>query len=234
MKAVFFSDAHLPDNDAGRLGTVKRFLRQAAADADLVVVLGDLFEFYHGYDGYIYPFYREIVDALRDAAQSRSVYFIEGNHEYGMGTYFESYTGVRAARRLTLDLDGKHVFLCHGDSFRPLAPTKILKSRLAYSIMDLLGPERTWRIAMRLGRHLSKKRKIYDERVRARFERYGKEKLREGYDAVVIAHSHIADIENYNMDGKKKTYMNTGDLVASHTYGSYITGVGFALHTFRA
>jgi UDP-2,3-diacylglucosamine pyrophosphatase LpxH len=100
--------------------------------------------------------------------------------------------------------------------------------------MDLLGPERTWRIAMRLGRRLSKKRKIYDERVRARFERYGKEKLREGYDAVVIAHSHIADIENYDMDGKKKTYMNTGDLVASHTYGSYTTGVGFSLHAFRA
>jgi UDP-2,3-diacylglucosamine hydrolase len=233
MKAVFFSDAHLPDNDAGRLRTVKRFLRKAAEDADLVVVLGDLFEFYHGYDGYIYPFYREIVDALRDAALSKSVYFIEGNHEYGMGTYFESYTGVRAARRLTLDLDGKRVFLCHGDSFRPLSPTKLLKSRLVYSIMDLLGPERTWRIAMRLGRHLSKKHKIYDQRVRARFATYGKEKLREGYDAVVIAHSHMADIENYNMDGKKKTYMNTGDLIASQTYGSYITGVGFALHTFR-
>jgi len=233
MKAVFFSDAHLPDDDAGRVGTVKRFLRQAAADADLVVVLGDLFEFYHGYDGYIYPFYREIVDVLRDAARSKSVYLIEGNHEYRMGAYFESYTGVRCARSLTLDLDGKRVFLCHGDSFRPLAPTKILKSRPVYAIMDLLGPERTWRIAMRCGRFLSKKRKVHDERIRARFKRYGKEKLREGYDAVVIAHSHMADIEHYDMDGKKRTYMNTGDLVASRTYGSYITGAGFVLRTFH-
>ena len=121
MKAVFFSDAHLPDNDAGRVRTVKTFLRQVADDADMVVVLGDLFEFYHGYDGYIYPFYREIVDALRDAARSKSVYFIEGNHEYRMGPYFESYTGVRCARSLSLDLDGKRVFLCHGDAFRPLS-----------------------------------------------------------------------------------------------------------------
>ena len=130
MKAVFFSDAHLADNDAGKVRAVKTFLRQMAEDADIVVVLGDLFEFYHGYDGYIYPFYKEIVDALRDAALSKSVYFIEGNHEYRMGPYFESYTGIRCVRSLSLDLDGKHVFLCHGDASRALALGRLLRSRL--------------------------------------------------------------------------------------------------------
>ncbi|MGD0488134.1 MAG: metallophosphoesterase [Syntrophorhabdales bacterium] len=231
MKAVFFSDAHLPDNDAGRVRVVKTFLRHVAEDADIVVVLGDLFEFYHGYDDYIYPFYREVVDALADAALSKSVYFIEGNHEYRMGPYFESYTGIRCVRSLSLDLDGKHVFLCHGDAFRAFSLSRLLRSSLVYSIMDLLGPDRTWRIAMRCGRVLSKKRKIYDEGVRARFRRYGKKKLREGYDAVIIAHSHIADFESYDMDGRKKIYMNTGDIVASGTYGSYISGEGFALRT---
>jgi UDP-2,3-diacylglucosamine pyrophosphatase LpxH len=85
---------------------------------------------------------------------------------------------------------------------------------------------------MLCGRVLSKKRKIYDERVRARFRAYGKKKLREGYDAVIMAHSHMADIESYDMDGRKKTYMNTGNLVTSRTYGSYITGEGFTLHTY--
>ena len=165
MKAVFFSDAHLADNDAGKVRAVKTFLRQMAEDADIVVVLGDLFEFYHGYDGYIYPFYKEIVDALRDAALSKSVYFIEGNHEYRMGPYFESYTGIRCVRSLSLDLDGKRVFLCHGDASRALALGRLLRSRLVLSIMDLLGPDRTWRIAMRCARVISKKRKIYDERV---------------------------------------------------------------------
>jgi UDP-2,3-diacylglucosamine hydrolase len=231
MKAVFFSDAHLPYNDAGRVRAVKTFLRQIAEDADIVVVLGDLFEFYHGYDDYIYPFYGEVVDALRAAALSKSVYFIEGNHEYRMGPYFESYTGIRCVRSLSLDLDGKHVFLCHGDAFRAFSLSRLLRSRLVYSIMDVLGPDLTWRIAMQCGRVLSKKHKAYDEGVRARFRRYGKKKLREGYDAVVIAHSHIADIESYDMDGKKKTYMNTGDIVESGTYGSYISGEGFMLRT---
>ncbi len=232
MKAVFFSDAHLPDNDAARVGAVKAFLRQAARDADIIVVLGDLFEFYHGYDNYVYPFYREVVDALRDAAMSRSVYFIEGNHEYRMGPYFESYTGVRCARSLTLDLDGKRVFLSHGDEFGFFSLGGILRSRLLFSIMDLLGPRLTWRTAMQFGRVLSKKHKTYDERVRARFRRYGKKKLDQGYDAVIMAHSHMADMETYEADGGKKTYMNTGDLIVSRTYGSYVTGEGFALHTY--
>ncbi len=234
MKAIFFSDAHLRDNDPGGIRKVKRFLEEKAKEADLVVALGDLFEFYHGYDGYIYPFYREIVDALRDLALSTSVYFIEGNHEYRMGKYFESYTGVRCERRLTLNLDGNRVFLCHGDAVKLLAPTRLLRSRLVYAIMDLLGPERTWRIAMQSRRVLSKKQKIHNERVRGRFRKYGREKLREGYDAVVIAHSHMADIQHYDSGDKKKTYLNTGDLVESNTYGSYITGVGFSLQTFQA
>ena len=233
MKAVFFSDAHLRDNDAGRIRVVKTFLRQVADDADIVVVLGDLFEFYHGYDNYTYPFYEEVVDALADAAQSRSVYFIEGNHEYRMGPYFESYTGVRCARSLSLDLDGKRVFLCHGDGFRTFSLSRLLRSRLVYAVMDLLGPDRTWRLAMQCGRVVSKKQKTYNEGVRARFRRYGRKKLREGYDAVITAHSHIADIESYDMDGRKKTYMNTGDIVASGTYGRYISGEGFMLRTMN-
>jgi UDP-2,3-diacylglucosamine hydrolase len=231
MKAVFFSDAHLRNNDADGVRAVKTFLWRVANDADIVVVLGDLFEFYHGYDNYIYPFYGEVVDALADAALSKSVYFIEGNHEYRMGPYFESYTGIRCVRSLSLDLDGKRVFLCHGDAFRAFSLGILLRSRLVCSIMDLLGPDHTWRIAMQCGRVLSKKHKPYDERVRARFRRYGKKKLREGYDAVIMAHSHMADIESYDLDGRKRTYMNTGDIVASGTYGRYISGEGFMLCT---
>ena len=53
MKAVFFSDAHLAGDDAARVETLKGFIKRVTEDADLVVVLGDLFEFYHGYEGYI-------------------------------------------------------------------------------------------------------------------------------------------------------------------------------------
>lgn len=232
MKAVFFSDAHLLDNEPERVEALKTFMRDVTADAEVVVILGDLFEFYHGHEGHIYPCYREIADLLRGLASTRSVYLVEGNHEFGMGDFFASHTGVRCVNSLSLDLDGQRVFLSHGDEICGLPLRRILKSRFIYGVMNLLGPERTWRIAMQFRRLLSKKEKPYHEKTLIRFREYGKRKLREGYDAVVTAHSHMADLECYDLNGRKKLYMNTGDLIASSTYGVYITGKGFFITTY--
>jgi UDP-2,3-diacylglucosamine hydrolase len=232
MKAVFFSDAHLAGDDAARVETLKGFIKRVTEDADLVVVLGDLFEFYHGYEGYIYPPYREIVDLLRDVASGRSAYFVEGNHEFGMGRFFESYTGIRCVTTLSLNLDDKRVFLSHGDTVPRWHVHRLLKSRFVYAVMDHIGPERTWRIAMVVRRLLSGRPRPRSEKVLALYRKYGGKKLAEGYDAVILAHSHLEDLEKYESNGAEKTYMNTGNLIASYTYGEYITGKGFALKTY--
>jgi len=233
MKAIFFSDAHLLDNDADRINTIKRFLGDVAKDADMVFVLGDLFEFYHDHKGYIYPFYKEIVDFLRDLAARTTVYFIEGNHEFGMGQFFESYTGITCLRSLTINMDGYKVFLSHGDELGSLRLRRILKSRFIYAIMDLLRPTLTWRIAMLCRPFLSRRHKGYDRKVLMRFRAYGKNRLQEGYDAVITAHSHMADIEEYDLNGQKKVYLNTGDFIASYTYVAYNSGKGFSLNTYN-
>jgi UDP-2,3-diacylglucosamine hydrolase len=232
MKAIFFADAHLTESDGERIRIVSQIVREITRDADIVFILGDLFEFYHGHDGYIYPFYKEFVDALRTIAAGRTVYFIEGNHEFGMGKFFETYTGVRCVESLTINMDDKKVFISHGDEMDSPALRRILKSRLVYSIMDRLGPGITWKIAMFCRHFLSKSHKPYNRATRDRFRRYGKKKLQEGYDAVVMAHSHMADIEEYVGNGKKRTYMNTGDLIESLSYGVYVTGKGFAVNTY--
>lgn len=232
MKAIFFSDAHLSDGDLERIKTVSQTVREITRDADIVFILGDLFEFYHGHDGYIYPFYKEFVDTLRTIAADRMVYFIEGNHEFAMGEFFEAYTGVRCVESLTINIDEKKVFLSHGDEMGSPTLRRILKSRLIYSIMDRLGPGLTWKIAM-LSRHfLSRSHKPYDRTTMNRFRQYGKKKLQEGYDAVIMAHSHMADIEEYEWNGKKGTYMNTGDLIASLSYGVYTSDDGFAVSIY--
>jgi UDP-2,3-diacylglucosamine hydrolase len=231
MKAIFISDAHLSDGDPERIKRVSQAVRDITKDADVVFILGDLFEFYHGYDGYVYPFYKEFVDTLRMIAANGMVYFIEGNHEFAMGKFFEAYTGVKCVESLTINMDEKKVFLSHGDEMGSPVLRRILKSRLVYSIMDRLGPRLTWRIAM-LSRHfLSKSHKPYDRATMDRFRRYGKRKLQEGYDAVIMAHSHMADIQEYEWEGKKRTYMNTGDLIVSLSYGVYTSDGGFAVST---
>ena len=108
MKCIFFSDTHLAREDHARHVFVTTFIKEICTNADMVFILGDLFEFYHGYDGYIYPWYKNVIDALRDIAlRGTAVYHIEGNHEFEMGPFFSSYTGLTCARNLTIEIDGK-------------------------------------------------------------------------------------------------------------------------------
>jgi UDP-2,3-diacylglucosamine hydrolase len=234
MKAVFFSDAHLTDNDHEKLRTIVNLVREVSNDADEVFFLGDLFEFYHGYDDHAFPFFREVIEVLREIASRRTVYFLEGNHEFGMGHFFESYTGVKCVETLAINLDGKKVFVSHGDEIGSPILRRILKSRFIYSVMDMLGPSTTWKIAMACRPVLSKNNKVYSAKTRDRFRKYGARKLREGYDAVVLAHSHIPDKEEHQIEGRSRVYINTGDLERSLTYGEYVSGEGFTVRTWAS
>lgn len=229
MKAVFFSDAHLTDDNPTLTSTTMRIMRDASADADIVIFLGDLFEFYHGFGNYVYPFYAEAIDLLRELALTKVVYFIEGNHEFGMGLFFESHTGVRCVENLSINLDGLKVFVSHGDEMGSPMLRTILRSRFIYAIMNLLGPERTWKVAMKCRPLLSKSHKSFNTKTFNRFRGYGKKKLAEGYDAVIMAHSHMADIQEHRLNGKTGTYLNTGDLITSSSYGVYTSEKGFAV-----
>lgn len=233
MKAVFFSDAHLKREDDERIALIAHFIWEVSRDADILVIAGDLFEFYHGYDGFIYPWFRPIADLLKKAASGRKVYFLEGNHEFKLGNYFQKYTGAHCLDKAAFDLDGKRVFVCHGDDlgFGSLKP--LLKSPFIYLLMNLFGPRLTWSIAMACKLFLSRRRKTYDQRVLERFRNFGLTKLQDGYDAVILAHSHMPDMLSFREGGKEKIYMNTGDLITSFTYGEYTSDGGFQLKNWQ-
>jgi UDP-2,3-diacylglucosamine hydrolase len=237
MKAVFFSDAHLTENDPDRLRSLVEALRNVSRDADMVFILGDLFEFYHGYNRHVYPFFREVIDLLKELASHCPIYFLEGNHEFGMGRFFESYTSVQCAETLAINIDGRKVFVSHGDEIGSPFFRRLLKSRFVYSLMDRFGPDLTWKIAMACRPILSKSHKTYNVKTRDHFRRYGAKKLQEGYDAVVLAHSHMPDREEHESEGRKKVYINIGDLEKSMTYGEYVSEGGFSvqrLNGFRS
>jgi UDP-2,3-diacylglucosamine hydrolase len=200
----------------------------------MVFILGDLFEFYHGYDGYIYPWYKSVVDALRDITlRGTAVYHIEGNHEFDMGPFLSSYAGLTCAKKLTVEIDGKKMFLSHGDEITNAALRTILKSSVTYAVMNALGPAVSWKVAMACRIFLSKRRRVYSQKVRDAFRTYAKRKLDEGYHAVVFAHTHMPDLIEYGHGDAKKIYLNTGDLIENLSYGEYITASGFAIKTYE-
>jgi len=234
MKMVFFGDTHLKKKKKRKARLVEAFLRDVCADADMIFILGDLFEFYHGYEGYIYPWYRGVVDTFKAmTAQGKSGYFFEGNHEFGMGPFFETYTGIQCVKHLTMDIEGKRTFVSHGDEFFNNAVTRALKTPLTYGVMELFGPRLSWKIAMGLSAVISKKKKGHNPRVKDKFREYARQKLDEGYDAVILAHSHISDHVEFGSGKTKKVYLNTGDLMRQYTYVDYTSEEGFQVRKYN-
>ncbi|MBA4418795.1 MAG: hypothetical protein C0392_12935 [Syntrophus sp. (in: bacteria)] len=230
MKIIFFSDTHLCKDFTERTHAVETFIKNVCAGADMVFLVGDIFEFYHGYKGYIYPWYQGIADALRGVTKrGKSVYYIEGNHEFGMGRYFQSYTGAVCVNEVAMDIEGKRVFVSHGDKFVGGPVRAMLKSRLAAWVMDCLGPRFTWAVAMAARVVLSKKEKPYNKRAFDRFRDYAGRKFDEGYDVVILAHSHMPDKVETEPGGKQRIYLNTGDFIANATYITYESCAGFQI-----
>lgn len=235
MKIVLFSDVHMTRASVEKAALTFRFIADYCDDADMVIVLGDLFDFYHGYDGYIYPWYRTMVESLKGLVdRGKRVFFLEGNHEFALGKYFEEYTGATCASELSLEIEGKRVFLAHGDGFASFSLARLLKRPFFYRIMDLLGPRLTWSVVTLMRPFLSRRNKGYSEMVRDVFRSHARRKLSEGYDVVILAHSHIPDVLEIGDGPEKKKYLNTGDLVACATFVSYDTASGFSLKTFGA
>jgi UDP-2,3-diacylglucosamine hydrolase len=233
VKVIFFSDAHLDKKQDNKNRLVISFLENVCADADMVFILGDLFEFYHGYDEYIFPWYKDVADTLQHlTSKGKTVYYVEGNHEFHMGKYFESYTGVTRADGPTYRIDGKKMFLAHGHEIRSNYLVKALKTRFMRGVMDLFKPTLAWKVAAVAGVFLSKRKKPINGKIRAAFRQYARVKLDEGYDAVILAHTHMSDAVEYTFGVTRKYYLNTGDIIRDSTYVEYNTGTGFEMKKY--
>jgi UDP-2,3-diacylglucosamine hydrolase len=233
VKIIFFSDAHLDKGHNHKNKLVIGFLNDVCSDADIVFILGDLFEFYHGYDGYIFPWYKNVADAIKDlTSRGKTVHFVEGNHEFHVGNYFESYTGATRADSLVMSIDGKKMFFAHGHEIRNSCLVRALKTSFMSSVMDLFRPTLAWKVAAVAGIFLSKRKKPYNIKAKGIFRQYALGKFEEGYEAVILAHSHIPDKMEYTSGKVKKYYLNTGDIIRDSTYVEYSTQRGFELKKY--
>jgi UDP-2,3-diacylglucosamine hydrolase len=111
----FISDLHLSD-------TLPRTTRAWAAHlrhtpADLVVMLGDLFELWVGDELIDRPFEGRCVEILAEAASHRELAFMVGNRDFLAGPRLLREAGLRALPDPTvLDAWGQRVLLSHGDA----------------------------------------------------------------------------------------------------------------------
>lgn len=116
MAALFISDLHLDSDEPAGVAWFCDFIEHRARDAEILYILGDLFEAWIGDDD-TDAGKRPVLAALKSlTAAGVACYFMHGNRDFLIGSGFAEATGCRLLGDYeTVSLYGERVLLTHGD-----------------------------------------------------------------------------------------------------------------------
>jgi UDP-2,3-diacylglucosamine hydrolase len=233
-KIYFLSDFHLgvPDR-ASSLAREKRvvaFLNEAAKDADEIMLLGDLFDFWFEYRHAVPRGHVRLLGKLAEITDSGiPVHLFIGNHDMWIFDYVPEETGVVLHKEpIERTWNGKRFLIGHGDGLGPgdhgyKFIKKVFRSRLCQWMFARLHPN----FGLGLGNYLSgrSRRKNYENDRQWLGEdkewlvQYCRERLaHEHFDHLVFGHRHLPiDIPV----GPDSRYTNLGDWISYFTYAVF-------------
>ncbi len=153
MTTLFVSDLHLDAGEPAAGAQFVEFLRERAAGAEALYILGDLFETWVGDDD-DEPYRQGICQALAGLARRGvACYVMHGNRDFLLQSGFERRTGARLiADPLIIDLYGEAALLTHGDA---LCTADRPYQRLRAVVRDPHWQRRFLRLPLRLRRGLA-------------------------------------------------------------------------------
>lgn len=222
-RVVFFSDAHLESEFTAegreRSTRVVRFLESLRGGTDVLVILGDLFDFYFEYKTVIPARHlRVMAEIERLSSAGVSCYYVAGNHDFWLGELFSRTLSVQIvpdALVLVRESDPGHTLLAaHGDGLGSGdTGYKILKACLRNPFLirafRLIHPDWGYAIA-RLTSHTSRRHTARWQAARSEAAAECGRKLLESHprlDTVILAHTHQPDDRKF----ENRRYLNTGD-----------------------
>lgn len=233
---IFLSDAHLTEETRENQERLIRFLESEKENLATLVILGDLFEFWFGFEGYIYQEYVPILEQLKSLShRGVRIKYIEGNHDFCLGPFFEAELGAEVyVEDVEETLGGKRIYVAHGDRVNPRDYEyrlfrKILKNRLSYSVIRWAGPKLSREVAKRLSSRSRRKNCCRAPGHNPVFKTFAMNKFREGIDVVILGHSHYPEQILENINGSERAYFNVGDWITFFSYLRYGPKAGFEL-----
>ena len=118
MHSIFVSDLHLTPDRPRATDVFRAFMAGAAAQAQAVYILGDLFEYWVGDDDLADPFNAAVADTLKAlSGKGVALHFMHGNRDLLVGAEFARRCGAKLlGDSLLVDLYGTRTLVMHGDT----------------------------------------------------------------------------------------------------------------------
>jgi UDP-2,3-diacylglucosamine hydrolase len=242
MDWIFVGDAHFASGDRGRREYFARFIKKNLHTLHTLVIMGDFFDFWFGFRhlSSLKREYGDVLDLLEDLrAAGVKVIYLEGNHDFSLGSYISKRLGIKVYDcSAEIELRGKRVYLAHGDRVSPTLDhwilTSLLRNRFAYEMISLLGPRIVMAIARRWSAGSRGRNMERSPEVIARLRRFAQRKVKQGFDAVILAHTHLPEAITMKEQGRDGYYFNVGNWIKDFSYLRYNERKGFSLEYYHA
>ena len=230
-KSIYFSsDNHLgAPNYSDSLIREKLFiswLDKIKNDAQVIFLLGDLFDFWFEYYKSVPKGFTRVLGKLAELSDSGiKIYFFVGNHDYWTRDYFQKEIGMEVLKNPTeFKINNKLFFIGHGDGLGPgdfkyKFLKRIFRNPLFIFLFRINYP---W-FGIPLGNFFSRKNKIlsgnnikFISKENEILYHFCKKKLNvKHYDFFVFGHRHLPlKIEL----GNNSYYFNTGDWINHYSF----------------
>ena len=230
-KSIYFSsDNHLgAPNYSDSLIREKLFiswLEKIKTDAQVIFLLGDLFDFWFEYYKSVPKGFTSVLGKLAELSDSGiKIYFFVGNHDYWTRDYFQKEIGMEVLKKPTeFKINNKLFFIGHGDGLGPgdfkyKFLKRIFRNPLFIFLFRINYP---W-FGIPLGNFFSRKNKIlsgnnikFKSKENEILYHFCKKKLNvKHYDFFVFGHRHLPlKIEL----GNNSYYFNTGDWINHYSF----------------
>jgi UDP-2,3-diacylglucosamine hydrolase len=246
---IFVSDAHFTGRDRGEMESFVRFVDEEASRMNRLVILGDFFEFLFGFRGNgkeAFPFcdYLPVLERLQTLyRQGIHITYFEGNHDFRLAHFFQEHFGMEIEVHTEGSeerLGEKRAFVAHGDlsnpgqrSYRILRGA--LKNRWTYGFIQWTGPWLARRVARKMS-DMSYQRsheRSADHSLPV-FRAFAHQKFTEGYEIVILGHSHFPEHVEEWVNGKKCLYFNVGDWAVRRSFLRFTPPHRFQLGRFES
>lgn len=198
-----------------------------------LVLNGDIIDIWNFRKRYFPKDHLKVVRTiLKMAASGVDVHYITGNHDEALRRFSNTTIGkIQLSNKLVLKLDGKKVWIFHGDIFdRSIQGAKIVAKLGGWGYDFLILFNRLLNdVLTAIGREKYSFSKMVKERVKQAvkfigdFEKVASDlAIEKGYDAVICGHIHQPQIRKVQSAKGSTMYMNSGDWVENLTSLEYM------------